>query len=307
MSASEHITPTETDSAEVNGAAEAEHTDATEPKKKRSKPVIFFFALTGVLVLAVLVIIFYAVQDLRKEQAAEKPPVPAVVVAENLPTDDDPDADATDAPNPNVIVVEDTDFIHHNAKADDTDLAVRSERAKKPKTTQVTAEDLPSQIVYPNVSGDEKAATPVTTPSGSFSFSALVGQDEDDAKAAAKAAGYTTYSVYVCDSAAVNGSADEPLSGLVLATTSYTGRTAGEKYAFINVATSDPYSKATSVPNVKGLAWKSARSTLRGAGLGIRFAYEADSASLKGTVLFQAPAAGSFMPRNSTVVVVLAD
>jgi beta-lactam-binding protein with PASTA domain len=61
------------------------------------------------------------------------------------------------------------------------------------------------------------------------------------------------------------------------------------------------------VPSLKGLAWKDARAALKKLGLGIRFSYEEQSPDTYGTVVFQAPAAGSYLPKGSSAVVVLAD
>ncbi|MDR1412709.1 MAG: PASTA domain-containing protein [Actinomycetes bacterium] len=53
--------------------------------------------------------------------------------------------------------------------------------------------------------------------------------------------------------------------------------------------------------------WKSARSTLVGAGLGVRYAYEEESPAIYGTVVFQVPAAGQYLPKGSSAIIVLAD
>lgn len=135
----------------------------------------------------------------------------------------------------------------------------------------------------------------------------IVGVDEDIAKKNLRAQGFKTYSVYVCDEGALNGTASKPRAGLVLGQSSFIGRGVGEKLAFVQTATTASYSTARAVPNLKGMAWKSARSTLAGKGLGIRFEYEDKSPSKYGTVVFQAPAAGTHMPHGCSVIVVLAD
>lgn len=133
------------------------------------------------------------------------------------------------------------------------------------------------------------------------------GVDEDVAKANLRAQGYKAYSVYVCDANTINGSASRPKAGVVLSHSAYTGRTVGEKLAFVNTATTASYANARKVPDLKGKAWKTARATLAKRGLRIRFEYEDKSPSKYGTVVFQAPAAGTYMPSGCSVIVVLAD
>ncbi|MBK5211573.1 MAG: PASTA domain-containing protein [Coriobacteriia bacterium] len=153
------------------------------------------------------------------------------------------------------------------------------------------------------------AARLATYSSGSTSSSSggIVGIDEDIAKASLKKKGYVVSSVYVCDSAALQGTSAKPKSGLVLSDQTYLGRTEGEKFAFPNIATSASYSSAQTVPNLIGKQWRSARSTLNGRGLNIKYLYEQNSPSAYGTVVFQAPAAGTSIPRGCSVILVLAD
>ena len=131
--------------------------------------------------------------------------------------------------------------------------------------------------------------------------------DEDVAAVLAQTAGYTPLSVYVFTKDAIDSGASSPRSGLVLSTQEYVGRTNGEKFRFLNVQTSDPKSKVRTVPDLNGMAWKAARAKLADSGLGIRYVYEYDSPDTFGNVIFQAPAPGSYMPRGSSVVVVLAN
>jgi len=145
------------------------------------------------------------------------------------------------------------------------------------------------------------------SPSTSSSSGSIVGADEDIARATLKKKGYTVSSVYVCDSAALQGTSAKPKPGRVLSNQTYLGRTEGEKYAFLNVATSASYSTARTVPNLVGKQWGSARSTLNGRGLNIKYLYEQNSSSPYGSVVFQAPAAGASLSRGCSVIVVLAD
>lgn len=160
-----------------------------------------------------------------------------------------------------------------------------------------------------------KATTKKTTPAQTTTVAqddptaayAVDGVDEDVATANLKRAGYIVRSVYVCDSGAVTGSKAAPKSGLVLSHDLYTGPTTGQRFAMIRVATSAPYSTARKVPNVMGKQWKNARATLRNHGLGIRFLFDTGMGKPKGTVISQSAAAGAYMARGCTVVVVLAD
>lgn len=171
---------------------------------------------------------------------------------------------------------------------------------KVPSTDKSTASSSSS-------SSDSGSGSSSASSSSSSKNDTVVGVDEDIAKRNLRAQGFKTYSVYVCDEGALNGTASKPRAGLVLAQSSFIGRGAGEKLAFVHTATSASYSTARRVPNLKGMAWKSARSTLANKGLGIRFEYEDKSPSKYGTVVFQAPAAGAYMPRGCSVIVVLAD
>lgn len=156
------------------------------------------------------------------------------------------------------------------------------------KTTKVT-----------KVTPTKTAAAPATAP--------IVGVDEDVAKQNLRAQGFKAYSVYVCDEGALSGMAARPKNGMVLSQLQYTGRTVGEKLAFVSVATSASYTHAKIVPDLSGKAWKSARATLARRGLRIRYEYEDKSPAKYGTVVFQAPAAGTHIPRGCSVMVVLAD
>ena len=164
-----------------------------------------------------------------------------------------------------------------------------------------------SPISVTKVTNDTPTTNPGTSSSKTTATDVIVGVDENIAKKNLRAQGFKTYSVYVCDEGALNGSASKPRAGLVLAQSKFIGRSAGEKLAFVNTATSASYSTARTVPNLKGMAWKAARTTLANKGLGIRFEYEDKSPSKYGTVVFQAPAAGTHMPRGCSVIVVLAD
>lgn len=151
---------------------------------------------------------------------------------------------------------------------------------------------------------------PSTAPAAAHELLAdtrLTGVDEDVAVERAKAAGFTPYSVYVFKTDAVTGSAALPDPGLVLKWSPYFGRVRGELFACFYVQTSESVSSAVAVPNVTGMPWEDARQVLASAGINARFEYEQDSPDTYGTVLFQAPSAGTYMPKGSSAVLILAD
>ena len=135
----------------------------------------------------------------------------------------------------------------------------------------------------------------------------LTGVDEDVAITRAKAAGFTAYSVYVFKTDTITGSAAAPTAGTVLKWAPFFGRAAGEQFAFFYTQTTEPTKNAVAVPSVFGMDWKVARDTLTKAGLNVRFEYEQNSPDPYGSVVFQAPASGTYMPAGSSVVIVLAD
>ncbi|MDR1775090.1 MAG: PASTA domain-containing protein [Actinomycetes bacterium] len=320
-------------------AADAPRIPITEVKKKSTLNTVFAVAL-GVIVIFVLVVLFYASKGLKEQTAATNTTTGTVAQPSNLPdsstdasatgnTGEDGDTDSTAMGA--IKVVEETSYNHYNAYLDSDQKAgydtpgntASSGRgtnwttggstggASGDDTTNngaTTAVDTSTDTVESSDSSPE-TAEPAPAPTPTFALADVVGLDEDDATAQAKKAGYTVTSVYVCDSKAVKGTGKRPKAGRVLQAKEYTlgGSDAGGKLAFLYVATSDPYSKAKKVPNVKGKAWKSARATLRAKGLGIRYLYEAGSTAKTGTVIYQAPASGSYQPRGSSVVVVLAD
>lgn len=151
---------------------------------------------------------------------------------------------------------------------------------------------------------------PSTAPTAAHDLLAdtrLTGVDEDVAIDRAKAAGFTPYSVYVYKTDAVTGTAAMPDSGLVLKWSPFFGRVRGEMFACFYVQTSESVSNAVAVPNVMGMPWADARAVLASAGLNVRFEYEQDSPDTYGTVLFQAPSAGTYMPKGSSAMLILAD
>lgn len=134
-----------------------------------------------------------------------------------------------------------------------------------------------------------------------------VGVDEDIATARAKKAGRIPYSVYVFDADAYRGMASKPVPGLVLDVDHYDGARKKEPFTFLYVATTAAYRNARTVPDLTGMQWKRARTTLTGKDLGVRFVYEENSPSAYGTVVSQAPAPGTLMPVGCSVILVLAD
>lgn len=199
----------------------------------------------------------------------------------------------------NIQVVKVTSVMHENGalNADGTidPTKVSTTQASTSSQTEVNTAVAENAIVA------AEPANPVASQSPQ-----IVGVDEDIAKANLEAQGYTVYSVYVCDANTLAGKSARPANGLVLAYTTYSGRVAGEKFAFINVATSSSYAHRGVAPMMRGMTLANARAALSAQALGARIIYEAKSPSPAGTVVFQAPSAGVSLPAGCTAVLVVA-
>lgn len=236
----------------------------------------------ALLTLLLMIMLFTAA---REDALATKPDVQAEVTK----TAESEDASATMGP---IVVVQATPYTTENAAGG---------QGGGSTTTQVSQSTAPAPAPTPAPAPEQTPAT------GSTAEQPLTGVDEDIAVVRAQAAGMTPFSVYGFPAVAVSPSATLPPSGQVFRAESYLGRTLGEKYAFLYVQTTEPLAAAVTVPNLQGKAWRDARAALLGAGLNIRYAYEEESPSTYGTVVYQAPSSGSLMPRGCSVVVVLAD
>lgn len=208
----------------------------------------------------------------------------------------------TDYNADNIQVVKVTSVMHENG-------ALTANGTIDPTKVQTTQASISSQTQVEPVAADNTAAeNPVAEPESPAASQPvqIVGVDEDVAKANLEAQGYTVFSVYVCDANTLAGKSARPANGLVLAYTTYSGRVAGEKFAFINVATSSSYARRGVVPMMRGMTLAKARAALSAQALGARVIYEAKSPSPAGTVVFQAPSAGVSLPAGCTAVLVVA-
>jgi len=281
---------TDSDAAEANldGAALGEG-QAASREESNSKRVIYATVAAGAVVLVfALVVIFYAIQQFDNTEEAQAPAgesTSAVGSAIN-----DPSGEPTGI-GP-IVVVEETPYIHYNAN---TDGSVQVAGTQAQPVPQPTVEVRPATTATGGNQG------------GSLNYNTLKGIDVLEAQDIARRAGYVVHQVFVCCPDAVRNGTRPPVPGLVLDVQTYTMRTDGQRYLFLHVATTEPYSNARAVPDVSGLQWRNARERLAGVGIGSRFEYERSSPGTNGTVLFQAPQPGRFTPAGSTVIMILAD
>ena len=276
-------------------------------KEPRGKKFIYAVtALSAVILLFALVVVFYAVQamdDSRSDEAYTADDAADIVEATIIQTE----SDITDG----ILVALETDYIHYNANLDE-DMRPIDPTAGLP--AQGMEDD---ELVFPPLAPGDAPMTPVATtpptppPAANqglgTNYANIIGIDVLDAQARARAAGYVVHQVFVVCPNVVNNNASPPRPGEVLEVQTFTMRGDGQRYMFLHVMTTEPPANARTVPNLVGAQWETGRDRLRGVGLGARYVYERNSNDPKGRVIFQAPQAGRFTPAGSTVIMVLAD
>ena len=280
-----------------------EEAEVVEEEKKRNPIMIAAMVIAAFVMVFALVVLFYASQYYGNGDSGEETPATTKAASQKkLPSGE---GDSETSLNVDTgSIVEESEWHHYNGDLDENGNPIPGKKTTKPASATPVSNTKPTTAPS---TGDEAPVSPASTAAKSFDPASLIGLDEDDAVAKAKKEGYVVYSVYVCDAAAVKNGSKAPKAGGVLGVTTYTMRQDGEKDLFLQVATSDSYKKAQTVPNVVGMQWKDARSKLAGVGIGTRYAYERNSKDAKGKVLFQAVAAGGYIPSGSTIVLVLAD
>ncbi|MCL2379168.1 MAG: PASTA domain-containing protein [Coriobacteriia bacterium] len=272
-----------------------------EEKEKDGKKLMYgIVALGAVVLIFAVVVIFYALQ--QYDGAAGDAESAEIAEASDVVATGGTTGDLEGTGMGAIVVARDTDWNFRNANLDDNLHAI--DQSVQPPF--VPEDDL---VFPPPTPGRTSvvtppASTPVTTP---LDYNSLLGVDVLVSQARAQAAGYVVHQVFVCCPDAVRNNTAPPTPGLVLDVQTYTMRQDGQRYMFLHVATTEPYSRARAVPNVDGLQWRPARDRLSGAGLGARFEYERNSTDTKGVVLFQAPQAGRYTPAGSSVIMILAD
>ncbi|MCL2526086.1 MAG: PASTA domain-containing protein [Coriobacteriia bacterium] len=260
-----------------------------EEEKPRGKKAIY--ALTGVgavVMLFAVVAMFFALQtydamdDAVAGEVAEAPADASLNAAgETIITE----------PH-DIVVARQTDYIFYNANLDGSMTVV----------DPVVAD--PVELI-PEVTTNAQP-TDAAAPFGE-NYRNLLGIDVLDAQAQAQRAGYIVHQVFVVCPDVVRRGAAPQRPGEVIEVQTYRMRGDGKRYMFLHVKTTEPIGNARAVPDLRGVQWQTARDRLRGVGLGPRYVYERNSVDTKGRVLFQAPQAGKYTPRGSTVIMVLAD
>jgi len=277
-----------------------------EGEKPRGKKFIYVItALSAVILLFALVVVFYAVQAMEDSRSDESYPVAAIVddieVAYEVNVTESDIADG-------ILVVAETDYIHYNANLDE-DMRPIDPDIGAP--AQGLEDD---ELVFPppELGGTTTTQVGTTPPPAAdqglgANYANLIGIDVLDAQDLARAAGYVVHQVFVVCPNIVNNNAPSPRPGDVLEIQTFTMRGDGQRYMFLHVMTTDPPANARTVPNLVGVQQDTGRGRLRDVGLGARYVYERNSNDPKGRVIFQAPQAGRFTPAGSTVIMVLAD
>ena len=295
-------------------AATTEQDELAEPELRENKTIYSLVVVLAVLAVICLFIVMFFIS----RQGAEASKAASSTTSNAASSTQGGSGGSTFDENA-IKVVKVTPTVYENGALDQETI----DAMKNAKTANERAAAYEKEVAQ-RLENDTEAPTPIpdtseptvktstasttkTTTSAPSASASVIGVDEDIAKQNLRAQGFKAYSVYVCDEGALSGTAARPTNGLVLSQLQYTGRTLGEKLAFVGVATSASYANARTVPDLTGKAWKSARATLASRGLGIRFEYEDKSPSTYGTVVFQAPAAGTHIPRGCSVMVVLAD
>ena len=280
--------------------------DFEEGKEPRGKKFIYAVtALSAVILLFALVVVFYAVQAMDNAQSDEEYPAEAIVddieaVYNVIVTE----SDITDG----ILVALETEYIHYNANLDE------NMRPIDP-TAGMPAQGLEDdELIFPPPAPGDTTVRQVGTPPPpaanqglGTNYANIIGIDVLDAQARARAAGYVVHQVFVVCPNVVNNNARAPRPGEVLEVQTFTMRGDGQRYMFLHVMTTEPPAHARAVPNVVGVQWQTGRDRLRELNLGSRFEYERNSDDPKGRVIFQAPQAGRFTPSGSSVIMVLAD
>ena len=288
-----------------------------EEKEKRSKKFIYsMIGISAAVFMFAFVVIFFAFQSVDNQESASPANLEAGTTAgsvgELVETED-----FLDGP---IEVVHETEYITFNANTDGTGQLINPGAGAQ--LDPVVAEEVEELVFVSGSEVPESESAAALVNAADSAVSALTGSNEGDlgrnyanllgidvleSQAMARNAGYTVHQVFVVHPDTVNNGATPPPAGQVIDVQTYTMRGNGERYMFLHVMTTEPVGAARPVPNVVGVQWQTGRDRLRGQGLGPRYVYERNSADLKGRVLFQAPAPGSFTPRNSTVIMVLAD
>ena len=286
------------------------------PKDKRSKKLIYaLVALSAVVFTFALVAIFFAFQSYEAQEATE----PSNLSAEDVIAGDGETVNTEQFLDGPIVVAHETAYIAYNANLDESRQVVDPHVGA---LVSVEVQEEGEVLVFPSgsdgaaavVDAVGNAATAVgNAVSGAgnnnlgINYSNLRGIDVLEAQAMAQRAGYVVHQVFVVCPNVVNNGATPPPAGQVLDVQTYNMRGDGSRYMFLHVMTTEPVGNARAVPNLVGAQWQTGRDRLRGAGLGPRYVYERSSPDAKGRVLFQAPGTGSFTPRKSTVIMVLAD
>ena len=283
--------------------------DFERGKEPRGKKFIYAVtALSAVILLFALVVVFYAVQAMDDSRSDEAYSAEAIVDdVEAAYGVDVTESDIADG----ILVALETDYIHYNANLDE-DMRPIDPTAGLP--AQWPEDD---ELVFPppdfdDITFTQVGTTPPTPPPAAnqglgTNYANIIGIDVLDAQARARAAGYVVHQVFVVCPNVVNNNASPPRPGEVLEVQTFTMRGDGQRYMFLHVMTTEPPANARTVPNLVGVQWETGRDRLRGVGLGARYVYERNSNDPKGRVIFQAPQAGRFTPAGSTVIMVLAD
>jgi len=283
--------------------------DSQENKEKERKRSITALVAFGLIVFTgAVLVVFFALQTYEETDTPQGATIEgeAPVIAEGQ-SEHIENYDLTDG----IIVARQTDYIFYNANLDDDFQVVDptvgahvdaegEEDLQFPSGTETTAEPEPEP--EPALTAQQRATQALGT-----NFRNLLGIDVLDAQAMAQAAGFVVHQVFVVDPSAVTEGATPPRPGQVIDIQTYRMRSDGQHYMFLHVQTTEPTRNAQRVPDLDGVQWRTGAQRLRDTGLGPRYVYERNSPNTHGVVIYQAPPPGAFTPRNSTVIMVLAD